>query len=195
MASISPYRDNPGSLFGLQRLNRLLDQAFAGWPSSEQGNAITSAWFAPTDVCENTECLQMRMELPGVKPEDVQISLEDNVLTIRGVKRQHAEERNERVHRYERSYGNFERSFALPTTVDPDKISANYENGILTVTIPKAERARPREIPVRSSMGGSGSGSGGAQGSGASVQTRSAKGKQGSGRDSEEEGSAGKTPS
>jgi HSP20 family protein len=148
MASISLYRENPSGLFGLQRLNRLLDEAFAGWPSNEQSNAITSAWFAPTDVSEDSESLQVRMELPGVKPEEVKISLEDNILTIRGEKRQQAEERNERVHRYERSYGSFERSFALPSTVDPDKVSASYENGILTVSVPKAERARPREIPV-----------------------------------------------
>jgi HSP20 family protein len=87
-------------------------------------------------------------ELPGVKPEDVKLSLENNLLTIRGEKKQQAEERTERVHRYERSYGVFERSFALPSTVDPDKISASFQNGILTVTVPKAERARPREIPV-----------------------------------------------
>jgi hypothetical protein len=64
------------------------------------------------------------------------------------IPKQEAEERTERVHRYERSYGTFERSFALPNTVDPDNISANYEHGILRITIPKSERARPREIPV-----------------------------------------------
>ena len=88
-------------------------------------------------------------ELPGVKPEDVKLSLENNLLTIRGEKKQEAEERNERVHRYERSYGTFERSFVLPSTVDGEKISADYQNGVLTVVVPKAERARPREIPVR----------------------------------------------
>ena len=81
--------------------------------------------------------------------EDVKISLENNLLTLRGEKTQQAEEKNERVHRYERSYGVFERTFALPTTVDPEKIDAKYAHGVLTVTIPKAERARPREIPVK----------------------------------------------
>jgi HSP20 family protein len=74
---------------------------------------------------------------------------ENNLLTIRGEKKQEAEERNERVYRYERSYGSFERAFMLPTTVDGEKIAADYRNGVLTVTVPKAERARPREIPVR----------------------------------------------
>jgi HSP20 family protein len=89
------------------------------------------------------------LEIPGVRPEDLKISLENDLLTIRGEKRRQAEEKSERVHRYERSYGNFQRTFSLPTTVDPEKVAANCEHGILTVTIPKAERARPREIPVK----------------------------------------------
>jgi HSP20 family protein len=190
MASISRYRENPQSLFGLQRLNRLLDEAFTGFPFAEPGAAITSAWFAPTDVSEDRENLTITMELPGVRPEDVKLSLENNMLTIRGEKRQHAEEQAERVHRYERSYGTFERTFALPNTVDPEKISANYEHGILTVTIPKSERARPREIPVSSSIS---SGSQPQVSSGPSVQTRGSKGRQGTDRDAEEEGSAAKS--
>ncbi len=98
---------------------------------------------------ESKDSVKIVAELPGVKPEDVKLSLENNLLTIRGEKKQEAEERNERVHRYERSYGSFERAFALPSTVDGDKITADYRNGVLTVSVPKAERARPREIPVR----------------------------------------------
>jgi HSP20 family protein len=147
MALVSRYSDYPGGLFGLQRLNRLLDEAFTG-PFPEQGSAITSAWFAPTDVSEDANNLQITMEVPGVRPEDVRISLENNLLTVRGEKRQEAEERNERVHRYERTYGTFERSFALPNTVDVDKITAKYEDGILRISVAKSERARPREIPV-----------------------------------------------
>ena len=112
MASISRYQDNPQGLFGLQRLNRLLDEAFTSFPFGEPSTAITSAWFAPTDVSEDNESLQISMELPGVRPEDVKLSLENNLLTIRGEKRQHAEEQAERIHRYERSYGTFERTFA-----------------------------------------------------------------------------------
>jgi HSP20 family protein len=84
-----------------------------------------------------------------VNAEDVKISLENNVLTLRGEKKQQAEEKTERVHRYERSYGVFQRTFSLPATVDPEQIDARYSHGVLTVTIPKAERARPREIPLK----------------------------------------------
>jgi HSP20 family protein len=187
--AISRYREP--SLFGLQRLNRLLDEAFSGLQFSEQGNVITSTWFAPTDVSEDENTLHISMELPGVDPSDVRLSLENNVLTIRGEKKQQSEENNERVHRFERTYGMFERTFVLPNTVDPDKIEARYDNGVLFVAIPKAERAKPREIRVSTS---------------ASTQVRSGaqsqrvtggtsqRGEGGNGsRDPEEEGSAAKS--
>ena len=175
MVAITRYRENPTGFFGLQRLNRILDEAFAGLPFPEQGNVITSTWFAPTDVSEDENSLKIRMELPGVNSEDVRLSLENNVLTIRGEKKQEVEENNERVHRFERTFGMFERTFVLPNTVDPDKIEARYENGVLFVTIPKAERARPREIRVSSSGSGSsqlktGSRSQGAVGQGTGTQ-------------------------
>jgi HSP20 family protein len=152
--AISRYRD-PGNLFGLQRLNRILDEAFAGLPFPEQGSVITSTWFAPTDVSEDENSLRITMELPGVNPQDVRLSLENNVLTIRGEKKQESDENNERVHRFERTYGMFERTFVLPNTVDTEKIEARFENGVLFVSIPKAERAKPREIQVSSSASGS----------------------------------------
>jgi HSP20 family protein len=187
MALIPRYSDYPSGLFGLQRLNRLLDEAFTGAAFPEQGSAITSAWFAPTDVSEDANNLQITMEVPGVRPEDVRISLENNLLTVRGEKKQEAEERNQRVHRYERSYGTFERSFALPNTVDVDRIAANYENGILRISLPKSERARPREIRVSGNAGSTQVNTGNlSQGSKARLAPRKAE------RDSEEEGSAAK---
>jgi HSP20 family protein len=152
--AITRYRD-PASLFGLQRLNRILDEAFSGAGFPEQGSVITSTLFAPTDVSEDENALQITMELPGVDPDDVRLSLENNVLTIRGEKKQQFDENNERVHRFERVYGIFERTFVLPNTVDPDSIEARFDNGVLIVRIPKAERARPREIRVSSSSSGS----------------------------------------
>jgi HSP20 family protein len=146
---VSTTRRPQDSMNSLRRLNSILDEAFA-WPfQSQETGALTSSWIPATDVFEDKDAVKIVAELPGVEPGDVKISLENNLLTIRGEKRQKAEETNERVHRYERTYGSFERAFSLPTTVDPEKIAADYSNGILTVTIPKAERARPREIPVK----------------------------------------------
>jgi HSP20 family protein len=139
--------------FQSRGLGRLLDEAFQGWQFGAESGTVTSAWFPPTDIFEDDKAVKIVAEMPGVRSEDVKLSLENNLLTIRGEKRQEAEERNERVHRYERSFGSFERSFALPRTVDPDQIQATYENGVLTVTLPKIERARPREIPVQAAGG------------------------------------------
>jgi HSP20 family protein len=189
--AISRYRE-PTSLFGLQRLNRILDEAFAGLPFQEQGNVITSTWFAPTDVSEDQNSLRITMELPGVDPNDVRLSLENNILTIRGEKKQQAEENNERVHRFERTYGMFERTFALPNSVDPERIEARYENGVLVVSIPKAERAKPREIRVNTSAAGSTQVHTGAQSQRVGGGSQRGKGGDGS-RDPEEEGSAGKS--
>jgi HSP20 family protein len=147
---VSTTRRPQDSMTSLRRLNSILDEAFSAWPfQSQESGALTSSWIPACDVFEDKDAVKIVAEVPGVQPEDVKISLENNLLTIRGEKRQQAEENNERVHRYERTYGSFERAFSLPTTVDPEKIVANYANGVLTVTIPKAERARPREIPVK----------------------------------------------
>ena len=134
----------------LRRLNNMLDEAFNAWPFQAQENgSLTSSWLPPCDVFEDKNAVKIVAEIPGVDAEDVKISLENNLLTLRGEKKQQAEEQSERVHRYERSYGVFERTFSLPTSVDPEKIDAKYSHGVLTVTIPKSERARPREIPVK----------------------------------------------
>jgi HSP20 family protein len=133
------------------RLNRLLDEAFRGWPQGAQddGSSLVGQWLPPVDVFEDKDAVQITAELPGVKPEDVKISLENNVLTIRGEKRQTAEENTERVHRYERYYGVFERAFTVPSTVDAEHIKASYDLGVLTVRLPKIERAKPRQIEVK----------------------------------------------
>lgn len=148
--SVATIRRPLDSMTRLWRLNSMLDDALGSWPLQGQENgALTSSWIPACDVFEDKDAVKIVAEVPGVRPEDVKISLENNLLTVRGEKRQQAEEKTERVHRYERTYGTFERAFSLPTTVDPEKIAATYTNGILTVTIPKAERARPREIPVK----------------------------------------------
>jgi HSP20 family protein len=135
-----------GPFTNLRRLNSALDEAFGAWPAQESLPA--SAWFPSCDVFEDKDAVKLLAELPGVRPEDVKLSVENNVLTIRGEKQQQSGDQRGKVHSFERSYGRFDRSFTLPSTIDPDRISASFENGILTVTIPKAERARPREIPV-----------------------------------------------
>ncbi len=120
----------------LNRINRMFDDAFGTWQSEGGEGTITSQWVPPCDVFGDSDTIKIIAEIPGVRPEDVKLSLENNTLTIRGEKRQVAEEKTERVHRYERSYGSFERVFSLPRTVDPGQ-------GFLTS--PTSRSTRPRE--------------------------------------------------
>jgi HSP20 family protein len=115
------------------------------WPAPD---AASASWLPLVDVFEEPDLIRLVAEVPGVRPEDVKISVENNLLTIKGTKEQVAEEHAERVHRYERSYGAFERSFTLSTSIDPHKIKATYDLGVLTVTLPKAETAKPHLIKI-----------------------------------------------
>jgi len=116
--------------------------------NGQAASGLSAAWVPPVDILEQADGIRITAEIPGVNPADVEISVEDNVLTIQGAKQQAAEEKTERVHRYERAYGAFQRTFTLPSTVDASNIKATYDNGVLTVTLPKVERAKPRQIQV-----------------------------------------------
>ena len=147
--SLTLRRAFPGyDVLNARGLNALIDDAFATWPFNGNTATVASAWLPVVDISEDKESLRIVAELPGLKPEDVKITLENNTLTIKGEKKQASEEKSEKVHRYERSYGSFVRSFSLPNTIDADRVQAGVEHGVLTITLPKAERAKPREIQV-----------------------------------------------
>jgi len=129
------------------RLNRLFGDTLGSLNWQARESALAS-WMPAVDIFEEDEGVRILAEVPGVKPEDVKISVENNVLSIRGSKEQAAEEKTKRVHRYERTYGAFERTFTLPTSVDANNIKATYEHGVLGVFLPKMEQAKPREIHV-----------------------------------------------
>jgi|ERR1041385_405864 HSP20 family protein len=135
-------------LLNLQRrMGRIFNEPLLGF-DWQIGDVATTAWTPVVDIFEEPEHVRIVAEIPGVKPDAVKILVEGNVLTIQGNKEQLAEEKAEKVHRYERLYGAFERSFTLPTTVDPEHIEAKYEVGVLTVILPKVEKAKPREIKL-----------------------------------------------
>jgi HSP20 family protein len=129
------------------RMGRIFNEPFRAfeWPVPE---AATTAWLPLVDIFEEPDAIRLVAEIPGVNPDDVKISVEDNLLTIKGTKEQVAEEKAERVHRYERTYGAFERTFRLSASIDPNKIKATYNFGVLTITLPKAETAKPHLIEV-----------------------------------------------
>lgn len=129
------------------RITRFLNDAFGGL-DGQSGDSAAAEWVPVVDVLEDADAIRIVAEVPGVSPDDVKISHENNVLTIHGTKQRVAEERTERVHRYERTSGAFQRTFTLLATVDANAIKARYEHGVLTVTLPKVEKARPRQIQV-----------------------------------------------
>jgi len=139
---------NPDVLGLTNRVNRLLSDTLGSFDWQLRDSA-TAAWVPPVDILEEADAIRIMAEVPGIDPRAVKISVEGNVLTIHGTKQQIAEERTERVHRYERTYGAFERTFTLPATVDANNIKAGYEHGVLTVTLPKVEQAKPRQIAVQ----------------------------------------------
>ena len=106
-------------------------------------------WAPSMDVSETKESLVCKLEVPGMEQKDIQISLQENLLTIKGEKRQEKEEKEEHYHRIERSYGSFTRSLRLPVAVDASKVTATVKNGVLTVVLPKTPAAKGTTIPVK----------------------------------------------
>ncbi len=135
--------------FGVQReINRLFDEFLRGGTQAD-GDLAVSYWTPAVDIAEHDDEYLVKVELPGVKKENVKITLESNILTIRGEKKQEKEEKEKNFHRVERAYGSFQRSFTLPTTVKSEKIDALYNDGILTIHLPKEEQAKPKQIEVK----------------------------------------------
>ena len=127
------------------QLNRIFEP-FARFASADE-DLVSGTWVPPVDVAETQEKILVRAEVPGMKQEDIQIEFENGLLTIRGERTLEKTE-NLTWHRVERIHGNFSRSFTLPRTVDPEKISASYRDGILEIEVPKREEAKPKQIRI-----------------------------------------------
>jgi HSP20 family protein len=100
------------------------------------------------DIYENGDNLVLKAELPGINPDDVEIRVEDNTLYLKGERKFEKEVKEQNYHRVERSYGTFTRTFSLPNSIDADKVTANYKDGVLTLTMPKKEEAKPKTIKI-----------------------------------------------
>jgi HSP20 family protein len=127
------------------RLNRIFSE-----PYENGDDSLTQAsWVPAVDVFENAQHeLVLKAELPGVKKEDIDLKVENNTLTIRGERKREFETKEDGYHRVERTYGSFARSFTLPTTVNADGVKAEYKDGVLTVTLPPREEAKPRQVQI-----------------------------------------------
>ena len=138
-----PFRD----LMASQReFDRMFREAFS--PLVGNGEASTRTWAPPVDIYENGDSLVLKAELPGINPDDVEVRVEDNTLYLKGERKFEKEVKEENYHRVERAYGSFARTFSLPNSIDSDKVAANYKDGVLTLTLPKREEAKPKSIKI-----------------------------------------------
>jgi HSP20 family protein len=141
IASIDPFREMQ------RRFNRMFGEGFGFWPEGEETLSLAT-WSPACDIYETDNEVIVKAELPEVKREDVKVSLDNNVLTIRGERKFEEETKKENYQRLERSYGEFMRSFTLPNYIDATKINAEYKDGMLKVTLPKRAETKPKQIEV-----------------------------------------------
>ena len=139
-----PFKD----LLSLQdRMNRLFDESVRNVKPGDE--ALSSAiWSPAVDIYETDDEVVVKAELPEVNQKDIDIQIENNTLILRGERKLNKETKKENFHRIERAYGTFSRSFTLPGTIDQEKISADYKDGILKISMPKREDTKPKQIKV-----------------------------------------------
>ena len=142
IVKVDPFREFAAMQ---DRMSRLFGNVYL----RDEDTSFRGTWVPAVDIFETeTHDLVVRAELPGMTREDIVVSVENNTLVLKGEKKFDAEVKEENYRRIERTYGQFQRSFTLPTTVDTNKVTADYRNGVLTVTLPFREEAKPRTINV-----------------------------------------------
>ena len=127
-------------------MNRLFNEFFT--PTPDRNEAGVFPWNPLVDIAETKDDIIVKAEIPGMKKDDIKVVIQDNVLTLKGEKQEEKQEKDKQYHRVERSYGSFERSFSLPVSVQVDQAKADYKEGVLTITLPKAEETKPKEVSV-----------------------------------------------
>jgi HSP20 family protein len=140
-----PFRD----LLTLQeRMNRMFNESYRGRGASEDDWSLGGSWAPAVDIYEHEGNIVLTAELPGVDPKDVDVRVENNVLTLRGERKWNTDVQRESYHRVERAYGSFTRSFTLPNVVDTTNIKADFKDGMLRLVLPKREEAKPKQISI-----------------------------------------------
>lgn len=133
-----------------ESFNHFLNEAFSNFLSpSEHEPTNTSSWMPAVDIKETDDALVLVAELPGMKKNEVNITLENQVLTLAGERTFERDEAKENYHRVERAYGTFSRSFSLPKNINAAEVNATFNSGVLTVSIPKAPEAKPHKITIK----------------------------------------------
>ena len=149
LRDVTTWRPVSGLAGEFVTMQREIDRMFERFRGGTLDESGTTAFMPVVDIIEGATQYDLRVELPGVKKEDVKITILNDVITIRGEKKQEDQKKGESTRRVERSYGAFQRSFTLPSSVRSEAIEASYDNGILNISLPKAEEAKPKEIEVK----------------------------------------------
>ncbi|MFB6248658.1 MAG: Hsp20/alpha crystallin family protein [Salinibacter sp.] len=148
MTSLSRTRNR--TLNDLQReIDRMFGRFSPSQSQDENGSAEQAVWAPRTDLVESEDAYRIHLDLPGMSKDDLKINYQDNQLTVSGERPSDRSDENEEYVRVERSFGPFYRSFTLPRTVHAENISATYENGVLTIRVPKTEEVKPRQIEIQ----------------------------------------------
>lgn len=143
LITYDPFRE-------LRSLQNEVNRAFnLGFERAGDNDLLRGAWNPSVDIYENKDKLVLEAELPGLSPEDVDISIENNVLTIHGERKFEKKDDGDNFHRVERAYGSFTRSFTLPTTVSSENVEATFDNGVLHLSLAKREEAKPKRIEIK----------------------------------------------
>ncbi len=128
------------------RMNRLFRESYG--PEGREESLTTSTFAPPVDVYEDEHTVTLKIEVPGIDEKDIDVRIENNVLTVHGERKFEKEEKEENFRRVERQYGSFTRTFTLPSTLDAEKVAAHYDKGILKIALPKKAEAKPKQIKV-----------------------------------------------
>jgi HSP20 family protein len=141
-----PFREFSTVQDRMNRMNRLFRESYSPEDPEE---ALTTTGFAPlVDIYDDEHNITLKIEVPGIDEKDIDVRIENSTLTVPGERKIEKEEQEENFRRVERQYGSFTRSFTLPTTVDAEKVSANYDKGILKISLAKKAEAKPKQIKV-----------------------------------------------
>jgi HSP20 family protein len=143
-----PFQDLRSAQDEMAQMSPMLAHAL-GLHTQQQGSATATAWAPALDISERKDAYLVTVELPGIKPEDLDITMEDGLLTIQGERQFTQESSEQQFHRVERRYGAFRRSITLPAHVMAEGIEASFEDGVLQILVPKMEEAKPKRIQVR----------------------------------------------
>ncbi len=131
-----------------REFDRLFRDPFTAFGGEREAEPSTRPWAPAVDIFETENSIVLKAELPGIDPKDVEVRVEDNTLYLKGERKFEKETKDENYHRVERSYGSFARSFSLPNSIDADKVVAEYKDGVLNLTLPKREEAKPKTIRI-----------------------------------------------